>query len=60
MLVSSLNKEIRCPKGVGAPLKRTILRLKNAKAEEHSGEDPKREPENLDLGIRLLGWLPEG
>lgn len=30
------------------------------KLREHSGEDPKREPENLDLGIRLLGWLPEG
>lgn len=30
------------------------------KLRENSREDPKREPENLDLGISLLGWLPEG
>lgn len=30
------------------------------KLRENSREDPKREPENLDLEIRLLGRLPEG
>ena len=38
------------PKGDGAPLKPTVLRLNSEKAKEYFGEDPKRNPKGLSWG----------
>lgn len=57
MLVSALNKEInKVPSGGGGPLKRTILRLRNANAEGAFWGRPKKGTRKPSSGDKTA-WL---